>query len=375
MDMATSGIPPSINTLELSAIKEHTRLPHEVLGIPRGSSTELVCWAFRRRALCARAEHPGGRATMHMICDAFHSMVRCAAGSPTSSEEVERPSRKRVLSMASSPQIQGKPTPSRSSSGSVMGPRRRATMTRQHALERLAGLLRSSDRDERRSALEELPATVRVALLSFMKQNKNAKMVQDVRLRARGRCSIERVMRTCGVRYRVAQCLPSLGIIMKSQYVASWEKALEICSAVTPAAATLSDSMFKGSEDRELRIDAQFREALATACLRTSLEVRDLRLSFAAQVWCPCVRFQVQGRYTRDLGEALRHVGQLSVAGRGDRGALKSLLICIRRLPTRRRLRCLNGYEASSRVDSAIHRLVRENIRRAGKAAERALHL
>jgi len=235
-----------------------------------------------------------------------------------------------------------------------------------------------------------------------------------------GSCTIERISRGSDVHYRVTKCSPHLDLVIKTQYVPSLELAVEMClvlvqawfglssidarlgglgantcdSGVFGVARTIKEAvplrrlMQDGSKpggEPAVELAHQPRErgltsaslgaAISEASVRASsfVAASDMKLSFRARVWCECVGGRVEGSCTEELGEALAHRELLLAAGREDWQALRSQLIRIRQLPTRRRSRRLDAAEAALRVDAAYSPSSQSELQRAARAAERVL--
>jgi len=253
-----------------------------------------------------------------------------------------------------------------------------------------------------------LSPPVRTALLKFMETNQEPMMDKAIakapHLR-KGRCSIERVHRGNQVQYRVAEFLPALNLVIKSQYVSSLDVAIEMCVILVRTGAVLSRTCWAegtavalGKFDHDVVIPADdtaamattlassgklqpgrtqdaytsFQSALLGACQGSNLSLSSLRLSFCARVTCICVQRQIQGRCTQDLREALMHTEQLQKAGQADWSNLRSQLICIRQPPTQKRRRLLDIAEAAAGVDKTAATRLSHAVAAAEKAFREA---
>merc|ERR1711908_148072 len=135
------------------------------------------------------------------------------------------------------------PTPARSCapSRSKLGT---LSQKRARAMRRLAVALARAPRQQRWLAIVALPKVVRSELFAFMTgpesdAKPSCKTLNGLSIshkessslpgRRAGRCSIERVRRGDQLQYRVAVLVPCYMILMKTQYVASLESAIEMC--------------------------------------------------------------------------------------------------------------------------------------------------
>jgi len=356
---------------------------HAVLGVHHGCSLDAVREAFRRRALVLHPDMGGSRDALRELLRVLHVMVDAALSASGAQ------GKKRALAVE----------PSRAKLRAAAGAARAAERFRpksSRCLERLVMALKAVTRDQRRSTLDGLPLLVRRALAAFMKNPAKTHVMQ---VETTSPCtappcacratkawpygSIERVQRgDLGTQYRVAETVPAVGLIIKSQYVSSVERAIEISLVLVQVGVELSccggDALHgrpgqaATSQGSAGTVHRTYRNAILAACDATDMAASDLRLSFCPRVWCRCVRGFVLGRCTGDLQEALVQRDHLLEAGREGWNALRSSLISIRQSPTRKRLRVLDGEEAASRVDAAFERTLLDELQRSARATEQA---
>lgn len=265
--------------------------------------------------------------------------------------------------------------------------------TRNLAVRHLATALSNTSREQRRLTIESLPTAVRAALAVFMKGCKDTSCSAGLKIDAdlrrpmmitqskAARCSIERVQRGVQVHYRVAKSVPSLNLIVKTQYVSSLEFAIEMCVVLVQVSAEFSAryprdvarAAHQGSQAVIDDICSTFIAVLHNACIYSRVRFGQLRLSFNANVRLfGSGSGSPTGSWTRDLREAILRGRKLSAACQGGWSCIRSELIHMRMAPTQRRSRFLDLKEASRHVDKACRTVLRFDLGAATKAAKRA---
>lgn len=248
---------------------------------------------------------------------------------------------------------------------------------REKALDRLELALRAVSREDRQRSVEQLPHSIRCALLAFMKRRGVAeKSKQEFskaipRERTKKGGWLEKVKRSSGLQYRVRESF--LGLEVKTQYVSSLQKALEIMSlmgrlrtALLSDANTRTDGAASAfSQDREPQ--QRLKQELL------GMPEFGLQLRFCFKAVFTHMGTRVEGPPTGDFDAALRHRKELQAAARKGWAALRELLVQLHQLPTRRRLRCLSAQEAAVRVDRAFRRSPCSGLQGAIRAVKRAL--
>jgi len=321
-----------------------------VLGIARESTLHEARQAFQRQLLRLHPDRGGSRGSLRLVLAAYHAVVEAANKSPP-----QQFARLHESAADSSP-LQATGCKRARDCYAANKARSRKGYSVNDALASLAAALQGSTREHRRRTLEALPARVSAELLLFMRNREEreratvgtrslAKAAPFLRQSRRvSQCRLERVQRAVGVQYRVAECLPSHDLIIKSQYVNSLEKAVEMCqvlievgvwisqsamartsappvlvptscslrpatTSMTPAATTtprLHECLGSTGACGVAEYSGRFQVALLAACSASSLIPSDLRLSFRA-----CIRpsrawaGKIEGRCTPDLSEAL----------------------------------------------------------------------
>ncbi|CAE7471043.1 dnaJ [Symbiodinium sp. CCMP2592] len=335
---------------------------YELLGIQRDALEQEIRSSYRRRALQVHPDKGGSEDLFHAVLTAFEVL------SSRSTRQTYDAARDRGL-------LPKDALAAATGRGRCQDIAKAKAPASHRALAQLRQLLATLTREARREALQNLPAEVQQALMTFMKQEPEILPEQpqsassnlalaDANGAGGGRIG-RGILRqnTSPPTYRASVFLPNL--FLMSVPHPSLELVLQRHSVLLRTRGLLSSA--------ELNRDS-FSEAFAKACEEAEMDpTQELRaLTFAAIV--PAyfeVNRQIKGRHTNDLDSALAQRDRLLEAKAEGWPALRREWMAIMQSPTEVGHRSYSAEEAANIADSAWDAGIASRARAEAKRAAR----